>query len=192
MSKKFGINTKSAEARARQESIKQEKEKEKREKLEDELWKDDDKQILKKQQRKVFLFEFRFDLKSFSIWFQEEKEKKETEKLQRKQENLKFLEEEETSLTTRKSSKHLDRIPIKVTRAQIQQIDLSTNSLTKDDQNPQKNFNENRIELEENLNHLQVDRHSARNVDEAIRILKSDENHFLSFRFEWNRSIEFI
>lgn len=53
MSKKFGINSKSAEARARQDAVKQSNERDKQQKLEDEYWKDDDKQVQKKQQRKV-------------------------------------------------------------------------------------------------------------------------------------------
>ena len=53
MSKKFGINSKSAEARARQDAVKQSNEREKQQRLEDEYWKDDDKQVQKKQQRKV-------------------------------------------------------------------------------------------------------------------------------------------
>jgi hypothetical protein len=53
MSKKFGINTKSAEAQARKDAVKQANERDKQKKLEDEYWRDDDKQIQKKQQRKV-------------------------------------------------------------------------------------------------------------------------------------------
>ena len=54
MSKKFGINTKSAEARARKDAVKQANDREKQTKLEEEYWRDDDKQVQKKQQRKVF------------------------------------------------------------------------------------------------------------------------------------------
>jgi hypothetical protein len=53
MSKKFGMNSKSAEARQRQDAVKQANEREKQRKLEDEYWKDDDKHVQKKQQRKV-------------------------------------------------------------------------------------------------------------------------------------------
>lgn len=53
MSKRFGINTKSAEARARKDAVKDAKEKEKQQRLEDEYWKDDDKHVQRKQQRKV-------------------------------------------------------------------------------------------------------------------------------------------
>jgi hypothetical protein len=53
MSKKFGINTKSADARARQDAVKQANDRDKQKKLEDEYWRDDDKNVQKKQQRKV-------------------------------------------------------------------------------------------------------------------------------------------
>jgi hypothetical protein len=57
MSKKFGINTKSADARARKDIIKQTNERDKQIKLEEEYWKDDDKNLQKKQQRKVFIIQ---------------------------------------------------------------------------------------------------------------------------------------
>lgn len=53
MPKKFDTNTKSAEARARQEAVKQAKESEKQQRLADEYWRDDDKHVLRKQNRKV-------------------------------------------------------------------------------------------------------------------------------------------
>lgn len=53
MPKKFGSNTKAAEARERKEAAKfAEKERKERE-AEDALWKDDDKHVARKQQRKV-------------------------------------------------------------------------------------------------------------------------------------------
>ena len=58
MSKKFGINTKSAEARARKDAVKQANERDKQQKLEDEYWRDDDKQIQKKQQRRVTFYQY--------------------------------------------------------------------------------------------------------------------------------------
>jgi hypothetical protein len=53
MSKKFGVNTKSADARARKDAVKTTNDRDKQQKLEDEYWRDDDKQVQKKQQRKV-------------------------------------------------------------------------------------------------------------------------------------------
>lgn len=55
MSKKFGINSKSAEAKARKDAVKQANDRDKQQKLEDEYWRDDDKHIQKKQQRKVII-----------------------------------------------------------------------------------------------------------------------------------------
>ena len=53
MPKKFGTNTKAAEANARKDAVKQANERDKQQKLEDEYWRDDDKHVQKKQQRKV-------------------------------------------------------------------------------------------------------------------------------------------
>ncbi|KAH6919629.1 hypothetical protein HPB50_029383 [Hyalomma asiaticum] len=55
MPKKFGTNTKSAEARAKKEAVKiADKEKKERE-AEEALWADNDKHVARKQQRKVKL-----------------------------------------------------------------------------------------------------------------------------------------
>ena len=55
MPKKFiGENSKAAEARARKEQKKQEEVTKKKQAAEDEFWKDDDKHIAKKLQRKVW------------------------------------------------------------------------------------------------------------------------------------------
>lgn len=54
MPKKFkGENSKAAEARARKEAKKEEAAAKKQREVEDELWRDDDKHVVKKQQRKV-------------------------------------------------------------------------------------------------------------------------------------------
>ena len=53
MSKKFGVNSKSAEAKTRKDAVKQTNERDKQQKLEDEYWRDDDKNLQKKNQRKV-------------------------------------------------------------------------------------------------------------------------------------------
>jgi hypothetical protein len=72
MSKKFGINTKSADARARKDAVKQANDRDKQQKLEDEYWRDDDKNVQKKQQRKVsllFLIRKRLSLISLPLIF---------------------------------------------------------------------------------------------------------------------------
>lgn len=56
MPKKFvGMNSKAMEAKARRDAIKQEADAKKQKAIEDELWKDDDKNTAKKQKRKVSL-----------------------------------------------------------------------------------------------------------------------------------------
>lgn len=57
MPKKFkGENSKAVEARARKNAQKDEEEQKKQKQLEDEFWKEDDKHVLKKLQRKVYDF----------------------------------------------------------------------------------------------------------------------------------------
>lgn len=54
MPKKFvGMNSKAVEAKARRDAIKQEADAKKQKAIDDELWKDDDKNAVKKQKRKV-------------------------------------------------------------------------------------------------------------------------------------------
>ena len=54
MPKKFkGENSKAAEAKARKDQKKYEEQERKQRELEDEMWKDDDKHVVRKQQRKV-------------------------------------------------------------------------------------------------------------------------------------------
>ncbi|XP_054720806.1 coiled-coil domain-containing protein 124-like [Uloborus diversus] len=99
MPKKFGTNSKSAEARERREAVKvAEKERKERE-AEDALWKDDDKHVLRKQQRK------------------DEREKKKQETLDKKLASKLAYEEEMNSI---KSAKPV--APTKVTRADIAKI----------------------------------------------------------------------
>ncbi|CAF0886612.1 unnamed protein product [Rotaria sp. Silwood1] len=156
MSKKFGINTKSAEARARKDAVKQANERDKQQRLEDEYWRDDDKNVQKKQQRR------------------DEREQKEHEKVQRKQELQKLLEQEEVSLTAAKSKKNVDLAPKKVTQAQIQHRQAAAAAATVGNET-KKNINEEEIEIEENVNRLKIDGSSARNVEEAIHVLQSSQ-----------------
>lgn len=54
MPKKFvGMNSKALEAKNRRDAIKQEADAKKQKAIDDELWKDDDKNVVKKQKRKV-------------------------------------------------------------------------------------------------------------------------------------------
>ncbi|CAF0868633.1 unnamed protein product [Adineta ricciae] len=154
MPKKFGTNTKAAEANARKDAVKQANEREKQQKLEDEYWRDDDKHVQKKQQRK------------------DDREQKDHEKLQRKLENQVLLEKEEATSSASKSKKNADLAPKKVTQAQIQQRQATAAAAVPDE--PKQNTT-NDLPLEENVNRLQIDGHSARNVDDAIHVLKSTQ-----------------
>ncbi|CAF4306751.1 unnamed protein product [Adineta steineri] len=171
-SKKFGINTKSAEARARKDAVKESSNRDKQQKLEDEYWRDDDKQIQKKQQRK------------------DERDQKENEKLQRKQELAKLVEQEEAALTASKAKAKSDLAPKKVTQAQIQQRQAAAATSTIPNRNIEffdyhlpiinlilepKRTTIDDIPLEENINRLQIDGASARNVDDAVHVLRSTE-----------------
>ncbi|UJR24560.1 hypothetical protein I4U23_005935 [Adineta vaga] len=155
MPKKFGTNTKSAEANARKDATKQANEREKQQKLEDEYWRDDDKSVQKKQQRK------------------EDRDQKDNEKLQRKLEAQKLLEQEEAALNASKAKKNVDLIPKKVTQAQIQQRQEAAATAIVPNE-PKRNTIDD-LPLEENVNRLQIDGTSARNVDDAIHVLKSTQ-----------------
>lgn len=81
MPKKFqGENTKSAAARARRAEAKAAADARKQKELEDAYWKDEDKHVMRKEQRK------------------EEKEKRRLEQLERKKETQRLLEEEDSKL----------------------------------------------------------------------------------------------
>ncbi|CAF1338882.1 unnamed protein product [Adineta ricciae] len=155
MPKKFGTNTKAAEANARKDAVKQANEREKQQKLEDEHWRDDDKLVQKKQQRK------------------DDRDQKDQEKLQRKLEKQTLLEQEEAALSASKSKKNADLAPKKVTQAQIQQRQATAAAAAVSDE-PKRNTTDD-LPLEENVNRLQIDGHSARNVDDAIHVLKSTQ-----------------
>lgn len=147
MPKKFGINSKSAEAWSRKEAVKQaEKEKKERE-AEDALWKDDDKHVVRKTQRK------------------EEKEKKKQEQLDKKLANKQAYEEE---MSTVKSAKP---VPTKVTRAEISNILDKAKEKTQKVDKPKSE----EAPLEENVNRLIVEGETARSVDEAIAILSIND-----------------
>jgi len=76
MPKKFkGVNTKAEETRARREAVKVAEREKKQKEEEDKLWEDNDKHVLRKQQRKVFVVRRllqHFELKRedlIPIWF---------------------------------------------------------------------------------------------------------------------------
>ncbi|XP_026816091.1 coiled-coil domain-containing protein 124 [Rhopalosiphum maidis] len=92
MPKKFvGMNSKAMEAKARKDAIKQEADAKKKKAIEDEFWKDDDKNSIKKQKRK------------------EEKEKKKIDQLEKKREAQLLLETELSEIKTTQINQKITR-----------------------------------------------------------------------------------
>ncbi|KAF5888810.1 coiled-coil domain-containing protein, partial [Clarias magur] len=147
MPKKFqGENSKSAAARARKAEVKAAADAKKQAELEDALWQESDKHVLKKEQRK------------------DEKEKKRLEALERKRENQRLLDEEDLKLKGKQSQ----AAPSKVTRAQIKQ-NLDQEQALKEPEKKEKSHLE--TPLEENINHFIPEEDSARTIEDAIAML---------------------
>ncbi|XP_055346057.1 coiled-coil domain-containing protein 124-like isoform X1 [Paramacrobiotus metropolitanus] len=152
MPKKFhGENSKAAEARARQDAVKQEAKARKEKEDEDKLWEDNDKHVQRKLERK------------------DEKERKQQETLQKKLEREKLLEEETSALKGAKPA------PVKVTRAQIdahvqarQDLEAKIAAQAPKDKSL---IAQTEDVLHENLNREIGEGHHARNVDEALAVL---------------------
>ncbi|XP_008822795.1 coiled-coil domain-containing protein 124 [Nannospalax galili] len=155
MPKKFqGENSKSAAARARRAEAKAAADAKKQKELEDAYWKDDDKHVMRKEQRK------------------EEKEKRRLEQLERKKETQRLLEEEDSKLKGGKAPRVAAHS--KVTRAQIE------DSLRRDQQHreePEKAKSHLEVPLEENLNRRLQEEGSveARSIEDAIAVLSVAE-----------------
>jgi len=116
---------------------------------EDELWKDEDKHIARKQNRK------------------EEKEKKKQEVADRKATNKAVYEEEMSTLKSKRSS---EEKASKVTRAEIRDF-IDKQSEVKKTAN--KELNDEKP-IEENVNRLEVEGEVARNIEDAIAVLRFD------------------
>ncbi|TRY64932.1 hypothetical protein DNTS_024619, partial [Danionella cerebrum] len=100
MPKKFqGENSKAATAKARKAEAKAVADARRQKELEDALWEDNDKHVMKKEQRR------------------DDKEKKRLEALERKRENQRLFEEEDSKL----KGKQAKEAACKVTRAQIEE-----------------------------------------------------------------------
>uniref|UniRef100_A0A0B7AUQ8 Coiled-coil domain-containing protein n=1 Tax=Arion vulgaris TaxID=1028688 RepID=A0A0B7AUQ8_9EUPU len=147
MPKKFkGENSKAVEARVRKAAANQaESEKAEKEK-EDEMWKDDDKHIARKQQRK------------------EEKEKKRQEHLEHKKTLQQLHEEEMDSIKGAKSQM------ARLTRAQIIE-NQEKMAAAAEAAKAREKLSHDEVPLEENINKLETDGDEARTVDEAISML---------------------
>jgi hypothetical protein len=114
----------------------------------------------------------------FSLFYiellKDDRDQKEQEKLQRKQEIQKLLEQEEAAVAASKPKTKPDLAPKKVTQAQIQQqqqVDVAAAPNVKEPK--RNNLNDHQdLPLEENINRLQIDGSAARNVDDAIHVLQ--------------------
>ncbi|XP_051034087.1 coiled-coil domain-containing protein 124 isoform X1 [Phodopus roborovskii] len=155
MPKKFqGENSKSAAARARRAEAKAAADAKKQKELEDAYWKDEDKHVMRKEQRK------------------EEKEKRRLEQLERKKETQRLLEEEDSRL---KGGKAPRVAPAKVTRAQIED---SLRREQRVEPAVEKAKSHLELPLEENLNRRMQEEGSveARTVEDAIAVLSVAED----------------
>ncbi|XP_050424059.1 coiled-coil domain-containing protein 124 [Adelges cooleyi] len=92
MPKKFvGMNSKAMEAKARKDALKQEADANRKKAIEDELWKDDDKNVARKLKRK------------------EEKEKKKIDHMEKKREAQLILEAELQDIKTKQENQKVTR-----------------------------------------------------------------------------------
>ncbi|XP_070599265.1 coiled-coil domain-containing protein 124 isoform X2 [Erythrolamprus reginae] len=160
MPKKFqGENTKSAVARARKAEAKAAADAKRQKEMEDAFWRDEDKHVVRKEQRK------------------EEREKRRLEQLGRKKALQRLLEEEDAQL---KGKAPKAPAPTKVTRAQI---DEALRKELKDGTDPadpagEKPKSHLEAPLEENLNRRVLEEGSveARTIEEAIAVLSVAED----------------
>lgn len=144
---------KAVAAKSRKEE-KQNLEKAKKEKeAEDALWKDDDKQLAKKQARK------------------DDVEKKRLEALEKKRERDALLAEEAEKEKGKQPKKFIP--PPKITRAQIQEEVAKVKEATPADKKVQVVDEE---PLPENLNRVQLEGETATTIDEALTVLKIHDN----------------
>ncbi|XP_020817602.1 coiled-coil domain-containing protein 124 [Drosophila serrata] len=157
MPKKMGINSKAVEARERKEATKKATQDKKAKEAEDRLWRDDDKNLAKKQQRK------------------DEEERKKAEAAKRKAEAKALLDQEMSSINTQRKQ------PLaKINRQQIleemekkQRVIEAINEANKPAATRvvvQSNV------VEENLNRSMADTDVATNIDEALVVLSVNDN----------------
>lgn len=154
MPKKFqGENTKSAAARARRAQAKAAADARRQQELEDAYWKDEDKHVMRKEQRK------------------EEREKRRQEQLERKKELQRLLEEEDSKL---KGKSPKQQVPAgKVTRAQIEETIRRDQQQKESSDTVEKEKTHLEVPLEENINRRVLEEGSveARTIEDAIAVL---------------------
>ncbi|KFV18511.1 Coiled-coil domain-containing protein 124, partial [Tauraco erythrolophus] len=152
--KKFqGENTKSAAARARKAEAKAAADAKRQQELEDAYWKDEDKHVMRKEQRKG-----------------NGGEKRRLEQLERKKELQRLLEEEDSKLKG-KSPKQVT--PGKVTRAQIEETIRKDQQQKENADTVEKEKTHLEVPLEENINRRVLEEGSveARTIEDAIAVL---------------------
>jgi len=148
MPKKMGINTKAVEAKERKEATKKAKDEQIQKKKEDELWKDDDKLVNRKMER------------------QNDREQKKLEQAQKKAQLKAAYDEEQSQLSSIKPTGKP-----KVTRAHI------LNFIEKQDAEKgpaKKEPTHIDAEITENINRMNIEGDEARNIEEAITILSTN------------------
>uniref|UniRef100_UPI00398E7E9B coiled-coil domain-containing protein 124 isoform X2 n=1 Tax=Pristiophorus japonicus TaxID=55135 RepID=UPI00398E7E9B len=158
MPKKFqGENSKSAAARARKAELKAAADAKRQRELEDAYWKDDDKHVARKEQRKV------------------EKEKRRVEVLERKKETQRLLDEEGSSVKP-KAARPVT--PAKITRAQIEETLKKENAVTGAEEVKEKQLSHLELPLEENVNRIELEEGDvdARTIEDAIAALSTGES----------------
>lgn len=156
MPKKFqGENSKAATARARKAEAKAVADARKKQEEEDALWQETDKHVLKKEQRK------------------DDKEKRRMELLERKKENQRLLDEENSKMKGKSQKEGLSGG--KVTRAQIEET--LQNELQQQQQQQQLPKEKSHLEtpLEENVNRVIPEEGTveARTIEDAIAVLST-------------------
>ena len=177
MPKKFkGENSKSAAARERKTAAKDTADQEKRLKEEEDYWKDEDKHVARRQERKVFIYaQTLLTSSTVSYWSclcsQADKERKKQEQQDRKHTAKLLLEEEEAKIGGK------SRQTAKVTRAQI--IEAEEQQRREKERQGATSLPRGVVSgpsLEPNPNHLlrarmESGEMDARTVEEAIDIL---------------------
>ncbi|KAJ7993189.1 hypothetical protein DPEC_G00269860 [Dallia pectoralis] len=159
MPKKFvGENSKAVTAKARKAEAKAVEDARKKKELEDAQWQENDKHVLKKEQRK------------------DDKEKKRLEALERKKENQRLLEEEAATIKGKAKEAAALAAAGRVTRAQIEET-LRVEQQQEQEQPKEKEKSHLETPLEENVNRVVPEEGAveARSVEDAIAVLSTAE-----------------
>jgi len=149
----MGINSKSVAAKERKNEKAAAEKAAKDAALEDAKWRDDGNPLAKKQAKK------------------DEAEKRRLEVLAKKKEREEMLQQENADI----ASKQAKTNPIKVTRAQIADLNEKRENIALGKDSKQEPVTHLTVPLEENVNRLAVDGVEARNIDEAIGALRVSE-----------------